>query len=259
MQKRAFGSTNSLKSLELQSDDDESSDLGVIEGEDLDHDWLDVNEEEVNDELARQNNLELRRPSHQILLVKSTGPYSEDQANLVLALNEVDLLEFESMDQPMKMLLMDSLIIRTYEPGAIIITEGSTERLSCFFVVASAQSAEVAEVELSRKGRCFTNLKRGQIFGEKFFVTQQLRKRSTTAAVAIESPSVVVAELAQEHFALWDFFRCLLLAKDVSIFNTLTRQDKIKIIGQMEVRDSTSDCASFSCVHCPARERVIAI
>jgi hypothetical protein len=39
----------------------------------------------------------------------------------------------------------------------------------------------------------------------------------------------------EEHFPLWDFFHCLLLAKDVSIFNSLTGLDKIRIIGQMEV------------------------
>jgi CRP-like cAMP-binding protein len=246
-----FGSSGSLKSLGLslgRSSDDESSDLGVIDGEELDHDWLDVNEDEVNDELARQSCLIQRRPSTQVRQIKSMGPYNEEQANLVLALNEVDLLEFESMDQPMKMQLIDSLVIKTYEPGAIIMQEGTLSRLSLFFVVASAESAEVAEVELSRGGRCFTNLKRGQLFGEKFFVTQQRRPRSATAAVAVESPSVVVAELAEEHFPLWDFFHCLLLAKDVSIFNSLTGLDKIRIIGQMEVRRQYSLGSTYSVV-----------
>ena len=50
---------------------------------------------------------------------------------------------------------------------------------------------------------------------------------------------MVIAELREDCFEHWEFFRCLLLAKEVSIFKTLSSVDKIKIMGEMTVRSYT--------------------
>ena len=56
----------------------------------------------------------------------------------------------------------------------------------------------------------------------------------------------MIAELKEECFIHWDFFRCLLLAKEVSIFKTLSSVDKIKIMGEMTVRSYTMGTAIVS-------------
>ena len=172
------------------SSDTDSDDLGSV----LDENWLDTMDHEKLelDQLNRANMSIRRRPSHQLLNVLKKGPYSEQQAHLILALNEVEGLDFPTLNSDLKMKLIESLVIKTYQEGETIMSEGDTNRLSFFFIVASAATANTAEVDYIRNNKVITRMKRGYVFGEKYFLTRQRRPRSATVIVSADSPPVEV-------------------------------------------------------------------
>ena len=168
---RRSTSRNKLESSDDSSDDDL--------GENLDTNWLDDvdPEQEALAELERAMMATQRRPSYQIQMVREKGDYrySADQANLILALNEVDGLGFTALADELQHQLVESTVVRTYEPGELIMAEDTLpEAMPLFLVVASASTATTAEVDLMRKGKVVTRLKRGDLFGQRFFLTRQV-------------------------------------------------------------------------------------
>ena len=133
---------------------DDSSDDDL--GENLDTNWLDDvdPEQESLAELERATMVSQRRPSYLIQMVLEKGHYSADQADLVLALNEVDGLGFMALPDELQLRLVESVVVRTYEPGEVIMTEDTLpDALPLFLVVASASTATTAEVDLIRKDK----------------------------------------------------------------------------------------------------------
>jgi CRP-like cAMP-binding protein len=173
---RRSTSRNKLESSDDSSDDDL--------GENLDTNWLDDvdPEQEALAELERAMMATQRRPSYQIQMVREKGDYrySADQANLILALNEVDGLGFAALADELQHQLVESTVVRTYEPGELIMAEDTLpEAMPLFLVVASASTATTAEVDLMRKGKVVTRLKRGDLFGQRFFLTRQVPTPNT--------------------------------------------------------------------------------
>ena len=172
------------------SSDTDSDDLGSVQEEN----WLDTMDQEKLelDELNRANMSIRRRPSYQLRQVIKRGSYSEQQAQLILALNEVEGLDFATLNNDLKMKLIESLVIKTYQEGETIMSEGETNRLSFFFIVATAATANTAEVDYIRNNKVITRMKRGHVFGEKYFLTRQRRPRSATVRVSEGSPPIEV-------------------------------------------------------------------
>ena len=175
------------------SSDTDSDDLGSV----MDENWLDTMDHQKLelDELNRANMNIRRRPSYQLRQVIKRGSYSEKQAHLILALNEVEGLDFATLNNDLKMKLIESLVIKTFQEGDTIVSEGDTNRLSFFFIVASADTANTAEVDYIRNNKVITRMKRGHVFGEKYFLTRQRRPRSATVRVSADSPPIEVTSL----------------------------------------------------------------
>jgi len=92
-----------------------------------------------------------------------------------LVRDAVDGLGFAALADELQHQLVESTVVRTYEPGELIMAEDTLpEAMPLFLVVASASTATTAEVDLMRKGKVVTRLKRGDLFGQRFFLTRQV-------------------------------------------------------------------------------------
>jgi hypothetical protein len=104
--------------------------------------------------------------------------YIVKNLDLYFALCELEDFEFESFADEQQEELMKTLVIESYKPGERIITEGDLGN-DMYFVVATEDSAHFAEVEVINQNLLagtevfLTRLKRGQYFGQKYFLTRR--------------------------------------------------------------------------------------
>ena len=174
-----------MNTPDVQSDDDDDDDDSEEEEVGEVTAWLDEADEPVIDE--RQEAIATLRSRSLSQLADTHSVLNEE---LFLALHEVEFLEFDTLSAEQQRLLVTSLTIRTYQPNEIIILEDDPNivQLSCFFVIASYDTAKTAEIELVRNKKLLTRLNRGHIFGQRYYLTRQRRTRSATVRVAAESP-----------------------------------------------------------------------
>lgn len=99
--------------------------------------------------------------------------------DLFYALCELEDWEFENLPDIAQEDLMKSLIVEEYRPGESIIVEGDTGN-DLYIIVATEKTAATAEVEVVNQNILagtevfLTRLRRGQFFGQKFFVTRRV-------------------------------------------------------------------------------------
>jgi hypothetical protein len=104
--------------------------------------------------------------------------YIVDHKELYLALCELEDFDFEKQPKEQQEALMRTLQVISYNAGDNIIVEGDTGN-DLFIVVASESTFEEAEVEVVMQNQqlgtevFLTRLRRGQYFGQKFFVTRR--------------------------------------------------------------------------------------
>ena len=167
--------------MDQSSSDEEGSEMEETEEVTA---WLDEADEPVVD--VRQDAIASLRSRSLSQLADTHSVLNEE---IFLALHEVEFLEFDTLSAEKQRLLVTSLVVRTYQPQEIIILEDDPNivQLSCFFVIASYDTAKTAEIELVRNNKLLTRLDRGHIFGQRFFLTRQRRTRSATVRVAAES------------------------------------------------------------------------
>lgn len=105
-------------------------------------------------------------------------PYIVKNLDLYFALCELEDWEFEKFPDDAQEEIMKTLQVSTYKPGESIIVEGDIGN-DLYFVVATDETAHFAEVEVVNQNLLagtevfLTRLRRGQYFGQKFFVTRR--------------------------------------------------------------------------------------
>lgn len=156
-----------------------TSDKGDSDISDIDDDWEDddmiVTEWLSDDEVELQDS---KNNSPKETLKKFTFPDSEyikENTDLYLSLLEVKDLQFEGIPTAKQEELMKTLIIEQFNPGDIIFRQNELS-FEMYFVVASEETAKVAEVEVIQStdgsDKSLTRLLRGQLFGQKYFLTK---------------------------------------------------------------------------------------
>lgn len=135
--------------------------------------WLDEEEEEVEE-----------KPKPPPIVVEAKinitlkSAYIMKNADLFYALSELEDWEFEKQSDEFQEEIMRSIILETYTPGQRIITEGEIGN-DMFIIVASEDTVRMAEVEVINEKQLagtevfLTRLRRGQFFGQKFFLTRR--------------------------------------------------------------------------------------
>jgi len=104
--------------------------------------------------------------------------YIVKNLDLFFALCDIEDYEFEHFPDEVQEELMKSLIITTYKPGEKIIIEGDIGN-DMYFIIATDDSAHIAEVEVVNQNILqgtevfLTRLRRGQYFGQKYFLTRR--------------------------------------------------------------------------------------
>eukprot|EP01033_Poteriospumella_lacustris_P008743 gene8744-6283_t len=201
--------------------------------------WLDESDEEEEEPKKPppiQEDLKMQID----IMLKSA--YIIRNADLFYALCDLEDLEFDKMSDEQQEEIMRSLVVETFEPGEIVIKEGDTGN-DMYIIVATQESNRTAEVEVIQnvdtpQEQFLTKLRRGQYFGQKFFLTRRVNKRGATVRVPKDSPTKVeVAKLTPDHFEKWSHFRYLLLAKAVPLIQKLPRKERSQILQSLIVRE----------------------
>lgn len=141
--------------------------------------WLDESDEEEEEPkkpLPIQEDLKMQID----IMLKSA--YIIRNADLFYALCDLEDLEFDKMSDEQQEEIMRSLVVETFEPGEIVIKEGDTGN-DMYIIVATQESNRTAEVEVIQnvdtpQEQFLTKLRRGQYFGQKFFLTRRVVRRS---------------------------------------------------------------------------------
>ena len=155
---------------EFDSDTDSDKDNEIVSWSDED------DEEEVKDTTTTVKPTAVVVPK--IDVVKKP-PYIVQNLDLFFALCELEDWEFEKMSDEAQEEIMRTLVIEIYKPGDRVIIEGDIGN-DCYFVVATETTAHVAEVEVVNQNLVagtevfLTRLRRGQYFGQKFFLTRRV-------------------------------------------------------------------------------------
>lgn len=135
--------------------------------------WLDEEEEEIEEKPKPAP--VIVEPKFNVML---KSPYIIKNADLFFALCELEDWEFEKMSDSSQEEIMRSLILETFKPGEKVITEGDSGN-DMFIVVATEETMRFAEVEVINENHIagtevfLTRLRRGQFFGQKYFLTRR--------------------------------------------------------------------------------------
>jgi hypothetical protein len=159
-----FSAVNDYDSSDL-SDDDDNVPVSA---------WLD---EEDDPEPTPIKPVVVEEPKIDVV---HKPPYIVAHLDLFYALCEVDDWEFEKLSDEQQEEIMKTLVVETFNAGDKIIVEGDTGN-DLFIVVASEATADFAEVEVVTLNQqlalgtevFLTRLRRGQYFGQKFFITRR--------------------------------------------------------------------------------------
>jgi hypothetical protein len=142
------------------------------EDEDITSSWLDDDDPEPEPVKPVVLKEDERR-----IIVKSD--YINAHSDLFYALMEIDeWTEFANMSDADQEAIMRTVTVRSYEPGENIIVEGESG-IEFYFVVASERTFEEEQIEVVsgsiRAGNevFLTRLRRGQYFGQKFFIARR--------------------------------------------------------------------------------------
>lgn len=222
-----------------------TSDKGDSDISDIDDDWEDddmiVTEWLSDDEVELQDS---KNNSPKETLSKFTFPDSEyikENTDLYLSLLEVKDLQFEGIPTAKQEELMKTLIIEQFNPGDIIFRQNELS-FEMYFVVASEETAKVAEVEVIQStdgsDKSLTRLLRGQLFGQKYFLTKITRERSASIRVPFECAcKVSVAKLETKFFDAWEMFRQKLLVMTIPLVQMLPQSERDFILEHMQVKE----------------------
>lgn len=137
--------------------------------------WLEEEDIEEDEPVVKKAVVEVQP---KIDIVHKTQ-YIIDNLDLFYALCELEDWEFEKNPDDLQEELMKTLHVEEYKPGESIIVEGDTGN-DLYIVVASEETAASAEVEVVNQNILagtevfLTRLRRGQFFGQKFFVTRRV-------------------------------------------------------------------------------------
>eukprot|EP01038_Epipyxis_sp_PR26KG_P005579 gene5579-7704_t len=216
---------------------------------DSDSDEFDGEDGTMNNWLEEEDPEDVERPqvavveSQPKISISNKSDYIKENSDLYLALCDVDDFGFVDMPDDEQERLMKTLEVIIFMPGQTIMQEGETTG-DVYFVVATESTAHIAEVEvvtgniLAGTEVFLTRQHRGQIFGQKYFITKRLRPRTATIRVPRDSPvNVPVARLACQHFDKWNNFRNLLLVKPVPLIQMLPRKERLEIIDKMKIKE----------------------
>lgn len=149
--------------MDSDSDDDEVNELTS---------WLDEKDEEPVVVVKK-----LPVPAKPARIVPKS-PYIVEHKDLFYALCEMEDFEFEKLSDSQQEALMRTLKVESFAAGENIIVEGDTGN-DLFIVVATEETADSAEVEVVMQNQqlgtevFLTRLRRGQYFGQKYFVTRR--------------------------------------------------------------------------------------
>lgn len=105
-------------------------------------------------------------------------PYIVNNLDLFFALCEIDDWEFENFSDDQQEEIMKTIQLQTYNPSEKVIAEGDAGN-DFFIVVSTEETFDVAEVEVVNTNQLagtevfLTRLKRGQYFGQKYFLTRR--------------------------------------------------------------------------------------
>ena len=152
---------------EFDSESDSDKDNEIVS-------WSDEDEEEQQPVIAKPAPV----VAPKIDVIKKP-PFIVERLDLFYALCELEDWEFEKMSDETQIEIMKTLVMETYHAGERIITEGDIGN-DCYFVVATDETAHLAEVEVVNQNLVagtevfLTRLHRGQYFGQKFFLTRRV-------------------------------------------------------------------------------------
>lgn len=154
--------------------DSYESDLSdAVEGSQEVTAWLDEEDDEPEPEPVKKIVVEQPKIS-----VVQKPPYIVKHLDLFFALCELEDWDFERFSDELQEEIMRTLIIEVYQPGDRIIVEGDIGN-DMYIIVATEETAHFAEVEVINQNLLagtevfLTRLRRGQYFGQKFFLTRR--------------------------------------------------------------------------------------
>mmetsp|Transcript_20171 Transcript_20171/g.19484 ORF Transcript_20171/g.19484 Transcript_20171/m.19484 type:complete len:2393 (+) Transcript_20171:111-7289(+) len=230
----------------VNEDDSDFSDFEAddydLEDEIVNNNWLnEANEEELSTPVPTSffSDMLKGKTAHQ-------RAYVTNNSDLYRALCEVESLEFSSLVAAIQIVLMKSLVVQRFQPGEKIFSENEMS-LPFYFVVASEETADTAEVEVLKDAggseKLMTRLRRGQYFGQKYFLTKQRRVRSATVRVPFDGVSIDIACLLPEQFTIWESYRNILLVQGVPLIQSIPRSERIVVISHAVIKAyKTGDC-----------------
>lgn len=146
-------------------EEDEMSDLDddMMDGEKI-RDWFDEDEEELI-------------PTTQHSVIKNEIPddvFMKNNVDLFFALCDIDVWDFGAIPYSQQIEIMSTLTITTYHKSENVYVEKDSHSESFFIVIASEETCAFAELNVFRDSESsITKLKRGHIFGFKYFLVKQ--------------------------------------------------------------------------------------
>lgn len=195
---------------------------------DLVEDWLEQEEEVV------VTPVKVAKPTKRI----PNDPYIHQNVSVYESLCEIDDLRFQELTVRAQIDLMKSLELIKAPPGTDIIKEGENTN-DLYFLLASAETADTEELEVIRNvdgaDKFITSLRRGQYFGQKYFVTNITAPRNATVRVPNDcaSPFVLLGRVDASQFPKWSHFRKFLLMKDVPLIRALPRHEQLEMYNML--------------------------
>jgi hypothetical protein len=151
------------KIIFIQGDDDIGSEEFT--------DWLEEEDEEVT-EIDDVNIIMTTDEANQAL-----DPFFIDHIDLYEALCEMEDLNFATLPFPKQVELVQSISISIYRPGELIFSENEVDSAYFGIVTADRKTSKVAEVDFLKNEenapKFVARLRRGQIFGHKYFLTKE--------------------------------------------------------------------------------------
>lgn len=159
----SFANVNDYDSSDMSEDDGDNVPVSA---------WLD---EEDDPEPVVIKPIVVQEPKIDVV---HKPPYIVANLDLFFALCEVDDWEFEKLADEQQEEIMKTLVVEKFHAGEKIIIEGDSGN-DLFIVVASEATADYAEVEVVTLNQqlgtevFLTRLRRGQYFGQKFFITRR--------------------------------------------------------------------------------------
>lgn len=153
------------------------SDMEDWNDEEIESNWLSASDDEGQEIANTDESTADKDPNADL----PDSSYIRGNADLYRSLIECKDLALNMLPLTAQEDLLKSLTLETYNPGEITFHENDEQSFNLYFIISddiTAESAEVEVVKASSDGeKVLTRLGRGQMFGQKYFLTKNPVKK----------------------------------------------------------------------------------